>query len=80
MNKVERMKSLIRQKWASQLVVGHYKSREHRHVTCRLGHYIFREGTSLKKIIMDSVWWAASDEHYNWEPIYQEASNEPLRG
>lgn len=80
MNKVERMKSLIRQKWASQLVVGHYKSREHRHVAHRLDYYLFEEWASLKGILMNAVWWAASDEHYNWEPIYQETSNEPLRG
>lgn len=80
MNKVERMRSLTRQKWASQLVIGHYKSRERRHVAHHLGHYIFREGTSLKHILMNAVWWAASDEHYDWEPIYQEASSELLRG
>lgn len=80
MNKVERMKSLIRQKWASQLVVGHYKSREHRQVAYHLGCYLFREGASLKHILMHAVWWAASDEYYDWEPIYQEASDEPLRG
>ena len=80
MNKVERMRSLTRQKWASQLVIGHYKSREHGQMPRHLSFHLLREETSLKKIIMDSVWWAVSDEHYNWEPIYQEASGEPLRG
>lgn len=80
MSKIERMKLLATQKWASQLVIGHYKSRERRHVVYRLNHYLFREGTSLKKIIMDAVWWSASSEYYDWEPIFQEASNEPLRG
>lgn len=80
MNKVERMKSLIRQKWASQLVVGHYKSREHRRVAYHLGHYLLKECASLKYILMNALWWAASDEYYDWEPIYQEASGEPLRG
>lgn len=80
MNKVERMRSLTRQKWASQLVIGHYKSREHRHGAHHLGHYLFREGTSLKYILMNAVLWGASSEHYDWEPIYQEASGVPLRG
>ena len=80
MNKVERMKLLATQKWASQLVIGHYKSRERGHVFHRLNRFLFREGTSLKKIIMDAVWWRASSDYYDWEPIYQETSNEPLRG
>lgn len=80
MNKVERMKSLIRQKWASQLVVGHYKSRERSHVAHRLGYYLFQEWASLTDILMNAVWWNASSEHYDWEYIYHESSNEPLRG
>lgn len=80
MNKVERMKSLIRQKWASQLVVGHYKSVERQRVPRCLASHLFREETSLKNIIMDAVWWSASEEHYDWGPIYQEASHESLRG